>query len=528
MVHLRSTIFASILSVVIGPRLAHGQNLREKEPAAQSSQGRSGVEPANNPEVRSLLNDSEVLPAEFTSDVSLTLVENGFVRNAALKAKIISRAFEKASAAQDDVMRHPFGASVEETSEGLHAIASLVTGLNRISLQARVVRQVVASDPRKARQLFDSMHPPQITPVSCNENWYFVPDAYYDALAAVLQRGFSEREIRGGIRAGYLSSIIRQTQSHVQVVPIARLLSAGEFTEQELRTIVPVYAATITDLHGDPLPFSILMSAPDRFFGAISTLLTSLDRHNVESRALLQAFRDYMVVNFKGANCGPAEFSKDSKSLLPTAIVRFNETFQSRLKGMNLGVIRESEIKSDPKGSGPHDPLPSRWNSLTYSQLLKSVQQLNTPLTQKELAEGRTENDAMWLSEAQDVLIRLSAWSNDGESEDDFFHQKAILLEGLARRTIGTPVHAGVLDSFVVFLEQNSYLDITPIDWFFCAELLLETNASDSANADLKRLVDSREPVLSVYARLQSLLKSAKQAPAGKHPTEGANKGAGE
>ena len=359
MVHLRSTIFASILAIVSSPRLAHGQTVREKEPAVQSSQGRSGVEPADNPEVRSLLNDSEMLPAEFTSDVSLTLVENGLVRNSALKSTIITRAFEKASAAQDDVLRDPFGASVDETSPGLHALASLVTGLNRISLQARVVRQVVASDPRKARQLFDSMHSRQIPPVSCNENWYFVPDAYYDALAAVLQRGFSEREIAGGNRAGYLSSIIRQTQSHVQVVPIARLLSAGDFTEQELRTIVPVYAATVTDLHGDQLSFSILMLAPDSFFEDISRLLTSLDRHNVESRALLQAFGDYMVVNFRGPNCGAAEFSKDSKSLLPTAIVQFNETFQSRLKGMNLGVIRESEIKSDAKGSGPHDPLPA-------------------------------------------------------------------------------------------------------------------------------------------------------------------------
>src|ERR1017187_2667243 len=44
-------------------------------------------------------------------------------------------------------------------------------------------------------------------------------------------------------RAAYVSSIIRQTQSHVQLVPIARLLTSGDFTEQELRTIIPAYAA---------------------------------------------------------------------------------------------------------------------------------------------------------------------------------------------------------------------------------------------------------------------------------------------
>jgi hypothetical protein len=522
MAHLRSISFAAILSLSIVPTLAYGQNVPEKRQIPQSSQARSSVKPAEIPEVRSLLNDSEALPAEFASDVSLTLVENGFVRNRALKAKVITRAFEKASTAQDEVMRRPFGASVEETSQGLHAIASSVTGLNRISLQARVVQQVVATDPRKARQLFESMQPPQLTPVSCNENWYFVPDSYYDALAAILQRDFSDREIADGNRAGYLSSITRHTQYHVQLVPLARLLSAGDFTEQELRTIVPVYAAMLAEVHGDPLSFSILMSAPDRVFGTITRLLTSLARRNLDTRALLQAFRDYMVLNFKEPTCDATKSSNGPKSSLPAAIVQFNETFQSRLSAMNLSVIGEDEIKSNAKASGVDEPLPSRWNSLTYFQLLESVQNLNTPLTQKELAEGRTENDAKWLSQAQDVLTQLSTWSNEGEPEADYFHQKAIFLETLAQRTIGTSLHAEVLDAFVRFLEQNSYQEVTPVDWFFCAKLLLAKNAGpNSANSDLRRLVDSREPVLSVYARLQYLLQSAKQMPTGKHASEG-------
>ena len=520
MAHLRAISFASILALGIVPIPAHGQK-PEKSQGLQSLQKGSGAKTKQNPEVQSLLNDSEALPPEFASDVSLTLVENGFVRNDALKSKVITRAFEKASAAQDDVMRRPFGESVEETSQGLHAIASLVTGLNRISLQARVVQQVVTTDPQKARQLFESMQPPQLTSVSCNENWYFVPDSYYDALAAVLQRGFSSHEIADGNRAGYIGSIIRHTQSHVQLVPLARLLSAGDFTEQELRSVVPVYAAMLAEVHGDPLSFSILMSDPNSFFGAITTLLTSLDRRNVDSRALLQAFRDYMVLNSKGPNCGATKSSNDS-SLLPTAIAQFNETFQSRLKAINLGVIREDEIKSDIKASAQDEPLPSRWNSLTYFQSLQSVQKLNTPLTQKELAAGRTENDAKWLNQAQDVLTQLSTWSNEGEPEADFFHQKAILLEALAQRTTGTSLHAEVLDAFVRFLEQNSYQEVSPIDWFFCAKILLPRNAGPSrANADLRRLVDSREPVLSVYARLQLLLQSAKQTPASRHAAQG-------
>ncbi len=522
MAHLRSIIFLSILVIAGWPIPTKGQNIPEKKHVPERSHERS-VQLFDNPEVRSLLNDSEALPPEFASDVVLTLLENGFVRNNVLRAKVITRAFEKAAAAQDDVMRRPFGASVEETPDGLHAIASSVTSLNRISLQARVVRQVAATDPRMARQLFDSIQPPQLAPVPCNENWYFVPDAYYDALAVAVQRGFSEREIAGGNRAGYVSTIIRHTQSHVQLVPLARVLSAGNFTEQELTTMVPVYAATLADVQGDPLSFSIVMSAPDSFFEAINTLFNLLDKRNVESRVLIQALREYMVTNFKGQNCDATE-SNDSKPSLPAAVVQFNKAFRSRLNRMNLKIIAENEIKSGAKGIGSDEPLPSRWNSSTYFQLLKSIQKLNTPLTQKEVAEGRTYKDATWLSQTQDVLDRLNAWSNQGESEIDFFHQKALFLETLTHRTIDTPLHTEVLDAFVRFLEQNSYQDISPIDWFFCAKILLSADASSSVgNADVKRLVDSREPVLSEYARLQFFLQSAKQKPAGKHPSKGAS-----
>jgi|SRR5580658_163122 hypothetical protein len=513
----RSIISALILSVAVLSRPAVGQDIPARQQAPQRSQESSGLTRTASPEVQSLLNDSEGLPPEFSSDVTLALVENGFIRNDALKAKLLTRAFEEASAAQDDVLRGPFGVSVEETSEGLHAIASLVTRLNRISLQARVIHELVATDPRRARRVFESMQPPQLTPVLCNENWYFVPDSYYDALAPVLQRGFSDREIAGGNRAAYLSSIIRSTRYHVQLVPLSRLLSTGDFTEQELRTVVPVYAAMVAQVDGDPLAFSILLSESDGFFEAISALLASLDKRNVDSRALLQAFRDYMVLNVKGPNCGATELSKSSKSVLPPAIVSFNETFRSRLQKAKLDAIGENEIRGDTNSNVKDQPLPSRWKSPAYFQLLEAVQGVNLPLTGSATS---SENDSPRLSQAQDVLSRLNAWTNEDQPEVEFFHQKAILLEGLARRTIGTSLHAEVLDSLVHFLEQNSYQEVTPIDWFFCAKRLLSTSAGpNKASADLRRLVDSREPVLSIYARLQSLLQSSKEAPTGKYAT---------
>lgn len=221
--HLRPTILASILA--LAPLPAHPQNVPTNKQTSQHVNERSNVKAADNAEVKALVNDSEALPPEFSADVSLTLVENGLIRDNALKIKLLTRAFEKASAAQDDVLERPFGSSVEETAEGLHAIASTVTGLNRTSLQSRVIRQFVVIDPHRARRIFESMPAPHLTEIPCNRDWYFFPDDYYKALEGVLRTGFSNGEIAGGNRAAYVSSIISNAQYHIQIALINIVLT---------------------------------------------------------------------------------------------------------------------------------------------------------------------------------------------------------------------------------------------------------------------------------------------------------------
>jgi len=347
---------------------------------------------------------------------------------------------------------------------------------------------------------------PQLSELSCNETWYFVPDSYYESLLAVLQSAFSNREIASGNRAALVGSIIKATQSHAQLSPIARLLVSSEFTEAELRMVVPLYAATLAGMHGDSLSFNILMSDP-RFFDNIAALLDSLDKHNIDSRAVLRAFREYIVVNFKGSDCS-TQGTANPKSPLPDAVAQFNTRFTSRLKAANLEGIREDEVESDGDSSAHQEAPLERWKSATYFQMLRAVQDVGPPPHQRAGKEG---DDVQWLSHAQDVLTKVTNWSNQRDPEIEFFHQKAILLEALAEKTIGTSLYAEAVDSFARFLEQNSYQDLTPSDWFFCVKIFIGHDLRPSdANPDLTRLVNSRNAALSVYARLHLLLQSVK------------------
>jgi hypothetical protein len=507
-------LVANVFSQDVGPRSTDAKPDQGAIPKGKSK--RSNVKaPAIDADVRSLVDETEALPPEFASDALLQLVENGFIRNDGLKNKLLSRAFQKASASHDEVMLRPWGVNVEETPQGLHAIASTVTRLDRISLQTRVIRGLFSFNPRQARDMFESMPPPRIQPVACSENWYVVPDSYYDTLGMLVEHGFSPRDIAGGFRTRYVNTVIQNIHSHVELAPMAQVLSTGNFTVQELREIVPAYAATVDGLSGDAFTFDVIMSEPDRLLESFSRLIESLRKADVDSRPLLLGFRNYLVLNFSGPSCGTTQISNVHGSSLPGAVLRFNKRFAAALTRANLGPIRESEIKSDRKENVERNATPRRWQSQAYSQLSVSLQRLTSPGRKTSSAGTNSE----WLSQAGDLLSQVTAWSDTSEPETEFFHQKAILIEGLAERTIGTSMHAEVLATFIGFLEQNSYQKVGAIDWFLYAKKLLSAGAeSGNASADARVLLDSREPVLSIYAKLELLSQSAKGSPSGAHP----------
>jgi len=470
-------------------------------------------------QVRSLLDDAEALPPEFTSDVILQLVENGLVPDDHLKIKLLNDASEKASLAQDEYPERPWGVNVEETPLGLHAIASITTGLNRLSLQARVVRLAISTNPQQARQLFESIYPPRIQPLPCNESWFPWSEPYYNTLTILLDKGFSPREIAGGLRGSYAASIIKNIKSHLELVFAVQLLETGSFTDQELQELVPAYVSSLLNLDGDPKSFEMVMSDA-RLFDGVSKLISLSAKHGIDSRSVLQAMHDYLVGNFNEPHC--STFAASRGSDLPDAIVRFNDTFGPQLIRANLSTIGADELREDD--SLPIDPSPPRWKSKTYLDLLATLQTLTPPPNPSDNTKTSATLDA-FLTKAQDLLTKLGAWSENSEPETEFFHQKAILLEGLAERTEGTSLHKEVLDRFIMFLQEFPPDQIGTVDWYLYVKKLLRANMKANYTRDnLRAFLDSREPVLTVYARLELLLQAAKYAPVGTHTSQNANK----
>jgi hypothetical protein len=477
---------------------------------AQPQAPASGHKPAD--QIQALISDAGALPPELESDVLLQIVEDGLDSAQSAKQKLVVRAFERASAAEDDVGRRAWGSSTEETTDGLHALALMVTHLDRVSLQARAIRELASLNPNRAKAMFASMAAPRIEPLSCDANWRFVPDAYYETLGKIVESGFSAREVASGSRGTYVASIISSIHSHVQIVPAALFLSSSQFTKQELRELLPLYAAALRGLDGDPLSFSIEMSAPDIPFGAISKLAEQAGKQDLDSRVLIQALRDYLVQNFRQAQCSKPETVGGSNQALPDAVQQFNGRFSAELARAGLAPIGANEIRADVTGEGPAPSVPlQRWKSPTYFQFLLAVQKLDA---YEAAHSAKNTDDGLWLAQASDLLTRAATWSDTGEPETEFFHQKALVLEALAKKTAGSSIHGEAMDALVRFLEQNAHQQVSPVDWFFHAKRLLSGPAgSADPTADLQEFLNSHEPMLNIYARLQLLQRKQASMP---------------
>jgi len=211
------------------------------------------------------------------------------------------------------------------------------------------------------------------------------------------------------------------------------------------------------------------------------------------------------VRNFDGPSCSALAASAGSGSLLPDAIARFNEKFGAQLTRANLSLIDAGELKREA-GSHIEDSSSPRWKSKTYSDLVATLQTLAPPSSPSD----NPKTPDAFLTKAQDLLTKLGSWSENSEPETEFFHQKALLMEGLAERTTGTSLHREALDRFIVFLGQYPPDEVGAVDWYFYAKKLLNANVKPNyTRDDLAVFLDSREPVLRVYARLGLLLQTS-------------------
>jgi hypothetical protein len=458
--------------------------------------------PRISAEVLAIIDLASAVPPEFGADVLIRLVESNQIPDHAKKIDLLKRSFELAESAEQPVKRTALPGSAVDTRSG-YLDSAYSMNLDTLSLQSRVVNNMLTLDRTVARDLFNEIRLPKLTPLPCEEPLAYDLSPFYESLANVFRSGFAIQERREGRDIALLTSNISNFQSHSQFVSIVKMLQSLDLSPAQLGDISGLLAGSLQALKGDERSFTNAIRSGT--LASTAGLIVQLNAKRVPSFAVLQALRVYLVSNFREASCADIMRKPAEKSSLREAAQYFVADFDKRLQATGqsgeIAPISEDELAGARVGPGPS--IHYYWKSASTKELLADIQRLrfgdkNTPISVSE----RTKSE--WGSRLTDFVTKLESWRPDSEPEDDFFHEKSVLYESLIELIPrDEPERLKVIKSYVGFLEQNSHRK-SRSEWFLHVENLL-SRLSPAVHTEgrtdvLRAFLSSSDPILNLYA----------------------------
>jgi hypothetical protein len=473
-------------------------------PAAQK-QAAPPNERKRNPDVRALLDVVSTIPPEIAADALLQLVESGGTLERSSKIDLIVRAFELAKLAQNPVKERLGTPGVSTDTQAQSREMAFRLNLDRLSLQSRSVKAMLAVDRRKARALFEGMDFPELVPLGCEHVLVYDPTPFYQTLGKVVSEGFTGEEKRKGQHIQLLERYVLHLQSHTQVAPVADLLRNLDLSPAEFEEVNNGFITSLPRLDGDKRSFAYAVR--NYKFDSIVRLAKQLEKRGVSSESLLMTVREYLVSNFREAPCSDIMHdSAGAKSLFQAVdqlFNRLNEGLKSTPPAASaFAPIRQSEVEDVLDPSQARDR--AYWQSPKAKELFDGVRALRFGKGRQRLTISERETVA-WRVQLSDLLKKVDSWMPGDEPEEDFFHEKAIIYTGLIDLTPPGPERTRIVFTYVDFLDRAYSQRRSAVEWLWHVNDLVNRIATDDRGEILQAFADSRNPTLNVYARLQRL-----------------------
>jgi hypothetical protein len=497
------------LTVSLASFLIHGMLLA---PARSQLKYEKSAQERNNPakqskpdaETETIVSLAAGLPAEFGADVLIQLARSNKIAQPSLKIDLLTRAFYLAESVQQPVKQAALAGTAVDTTSGYRGRA-FGLGLDTLSLQSRAVGAMVGFDPQKARRLFSEIKFPELRPLSCDDPLVYDLTSFYQELTNLMNTGFTSKEKTEGRDLAFLEPYARSIQFHAQVGPFARLLDEVQVRAQQRRELSDLFASALDRVRGDARSFTAVVTISKfDLLPPIIDLLTKLEETENPSPALLQALRTYLVANTQNERCADMFFNGADPNSLPLPIHHFNEWLKTLTKSGEIAPIDAGELKDAQILPRPNYHV--FWQSPVAKRLLTGIKRLRFGDSDKQLSVDERKSFS-WSLQLADYLKELESWRPDDEdSPADFFHQKCVLYESLVELVPERRERLKIIDSFVRFLELNSFQTESRIEWFLHVEGLFSRGAmaSDEVVTEvIQALLRSRDPTLSLYARLE-------------------------
>lgn len=402
------------------------------------------------------------------------------------RVRLLAKAFNLAGEAHElfgKVNRLP------HTGENRARYVALSTriGVDRLALQSRVVRAVLAIDRSAARALFARVEMPALPPASCSD--VLVPDVteYFNAARLILaETPWSER-------SALLERIIERVESPLQLAPAAHLLAESDLSGADWKRLVVGFADRMRGMGGGDPAFRHSV-VNQRLAVAVEGLARKCAADPELAGTLVFAFREFLLAHLNGPGCHESFLPEGRREIRQAAVDPFNA--QLRLPGQftrdGLPPLEFDEIWPSGADNGRPDVAGFWQDSEAESLWMKSFR------PGKE-GGGSPAEPALELS---DLAGQVSAWQRpEGMTAEDFFHQKLLLYGRVARALPSGPERQRAVATTVALLAGSPMQGRAPAEWLWHIAALLGV---DALREDvLEAMSAASDPALQVYAELE-------------------------
>lgn len=450
---------------------------------------------ALTPLVQNILDLVSAVPPELSALADLRLVETDSISDRERRVELIDSAFSVARQSPY-LIRKRFAYGDVDSRAGFLSY-SYDLKLDRVSLQAEAVEDMLAIDPASARNLFAQMRPLKIEPLSCSAVEVYDPSAYYQAASAIFTRGFNSEEREQRLDADFLVSIFREVAHASEVRPAADLLLSLKADADTMARADGAFGRALTTISGDRRSFDQTQNA------LLLDLFQIAEHPALSQRALFSGARAYLVANYSGEACADSVAAPSHMRADGTITSSPNEPLPELDKlfaQYDVAPIHFSELVPSSHGDrAQNDTL--YWKSQPAHQLETAARGLN--------GEGNNELSPEWQARAESFLTELRGWTDSSTepSEGDFYLEKSSLYSHLLRRTpVQSPVFPDALNDFVAFLATPPQSDTVRIVWLSDLHFLKAQMKSSEARKVLEAALQRAPiPSIALWGYLDSL-----------------------
>ena len=382
---------------------------------------------------RSLVDLAQTTPPEFTADALLRIAESGKIDDRDAVRDLVEQAFRLAGSAAFRVRMRALPGTTTDTRSGILNQAYDLK-LDALSLESRAVRDILAIDKAKARDLLREISPPTLAPLTCDDALVYDVADFYRTIGMVANAAFSEKERAREENVNLILDYLGQASSPAQLAPLARLVRNANVTPPQRELLWSRFNGLLENIPGDERSYSASLSSMSAESGP-------------EMEVSLEKYKR------SGSTCKGDASSATTTTASTPKLERFWQTPKSKKlleDGLKLRLASDGRLFTD--------------------------------------VERSTRE---WQEQLTGYLSELADWTAGEEpSATVYYHQKCLVFEALIELIPAGPQRDKALLDYVNFVGNPDLQRQSPVEWFIEAHSVLE-RVRHAEDATLGKLGDA-------------------------------------